>query len=179
MVASLVIIALLLTLERPGVSIASMNALIHIAALIAVLGTAVVYGTDVFCAMVQRPALAAIDDRALVAVMGNVHRYGDRRMPLPGAVGIVAAATSAALAAAAGKWTQAVPAATALALLVVWLVLYTRISKPINRQLTAAAATCDIPPDVRALQGKWDRIINARAIIQGLAVASLCITLMV
>ncbi|MGA8547595.1 MAG: DUF1772 domain-containing protein, partial [Mycobacterium sp.] len=47
-------------------------------ALIAVLGTAVVYGTDVFCAMVQRPALARIDDSALLAVMGNIHRYGDR-----------------------------------------------------------------------------------------------------
>ena len=156
-----------------------MIALIHIAALIAVLGTAVVYGTDVFCAMVQRPALAAIDDRALVAVMGNVHRYGDRRMPLPGAVGMLAAATTAALAAANGKWTQAVPAATAVALLGVWMALYARISKPINRQLTAAAATCDTPPDARALQGKWDRIINARAIIQGLAVALLCVTLMV
>ncbi len=156
-----------------------MIALVHLAALIAVLGTAVVYGTDVFCAMVQRPALAAIDDRTLVAVMGNVHRYGDRRMPLPGVVGILATATSAALAAAAGNWAQATPAATALALLVVWLVLYARISKPINRQLAAAAATCDIPPDARALQGKWDRIINARAIIQGLAVASLCVTLMI
>ena len=30
---------------------------IQLFALIAVLGTAVVYGTDVFCAMVQRPAL--------------------------------------------------------------------------------------------------------------------------
>jgi hypothetical protein len=154
-------------------------ALVHLAALIAVLGTAVVYGTDVFCAVVQRPALAAVDDRALVAVMGNVHRYGDRRMPLPGAVGILGAAISAALAAAAGNWAQAVPAATALALLVVWLVLYTRISRPINRQLTAAAASGDLPPDARALQNKWDRIINARAIIQGLAVALLCVTLMV
>jgi hypothetical protein len=36
------------------------------AAMIAVSGTAVVYGTDVFCAVVQRPALAAIDDRVLV-----------------------------------------------------------------------------------------------------------------
>ena len=71
----------------------------RMAAVIAVLGTAVVYGTDVFCALVQRPAVAAIDDRALVAVMGNVHRYGDRRMPLPGAIGIVAAAASAVLAA--------------------------------------------------------------------------------
>jgi hypothetical protein len=53
------------------------------AALIAVLGTAVVYGTDVFCAIVLRPALALVDDRALVAVMGSVHRYGDRRTPVP------------------------------------------------------------------------------------------------
>jgi hypothetical protein len=153
--------------------------LIHMSALIAVLGTAVVYGTDAFCAMVQRPALAAIDDRALVAVMGNVHRYGDRRMPLPGVIGMLAAATSAALAAAAGNWAEAAPAATALGLLVVWLVLYTRNSKPINQQLTAAAVTGGTPPDARALQGKWDRIINARAIIQGLAVASLCVALMV
>ena len=60
-------------------------------AVIAVLGTAVVYGTDVFCAMVQRPALARVDDRALVAVMGNVHHYGDRRMPVPGVLGMAAA----------------------------------------------------------------------------------------
>ncbi|EUA25756.1 hypothetical protein I550_0876 [Mycobacterium intracellulare 1956] len=53
-------------------------------AAIAVLGTAVVYGTDVFCAVVQRPALARVDDRAMLAVMGNIHRYGDRRMPVPG-----------------------------------------------------------------------------------------------
>jgi hypothetical protein len=42
--------------------------LAKMAAVIAVLGTAVVFGTDVFCALVQRPALAAADDRALVAV---------------------------------------------------------------------------------------------------------------
>jgi hypothetical protein len=112
-------------------------------------------------------------------VMGNVHRYGDRRMPLPGAVGIVATATSAALAAVAGKWAEAVSAATALALLLVWIVLYARISAPINRQFTAAATTCDVPPNARVLQGKWDRIIDARAVIQGLAVASLCLTLMI
>src|SRR5262245_55401806 len=42
----------------------------RLAALIAVMGTAVVYGTDVFCAMVLRPALARVDDRALCAVTG-------------------------------------------------------------------------------------------------------------
>jgi hypothetical protein len=150
----------------------------RVAALIGVLGTAVVFGTDVFCAMVQRPALALVDDRALVAVMGSVHQYGDRRMPLPGVVGIVAAAASAAVAAAAGRWTTSIMAATALALLLVWIVLYLRVSAPINRQLTAAAQACDVPANARALQENWDRVINARAALQGLAVCALCVALM-
>jgi hypothetical protein len=37
-----------------------------VAVLIGVLGTAVVFGTDVFCAMVQRPVLALIEDAALI-----------------------------------------------------------------------------------------------------------------
>ena len=147
------------------------------ASLIALLGTAVVYGTDAFCAIVLRPALAAIDDSALVAVTGSVHRYGDRRMPVPGALGIVAAATSTVLAAVAGHWAQAITAAAALVLLVAWLVLYTRVSAPINRQLTAAADADRPLPNGRALQAKWDRIIGARAVLQGLAVAALCLVL--
>jgi hypothetical protein len=147
------------------------------AAVIAVLGTAVVYGTDVFCAMVQRPALARVDDRALVTVMGNVHSYGDRRMPLPGAVGIISAATSAVLAALVGHWPEAIAGGGAVVLLLAWLVLYLRVSAPINRQLTAASDADVIPPNARALQGNWDRIITARAVLQGLAVAALCVAL--
>jgi ABC-type transport system involved in cytochrome bd biosynthesis fused ATPase/permease subunit len=100
-------------------------------------------------------------------------------MPLPGVVGMIAAAASAALAAAAGRWTAAALAATALALLLVWLVLYLRVSKPINRQLTAAAQAHDVPANARALQANWDRIINARATLQGLAVGALCVALMI
>src|SRR5690349_5521725 len=80
--------------------------LARIAALIAVLGTAVVYGTDVFCAIVLRPALASVDDGALVAVTGSVHRYGDRRMPVPGVLGVLATAASAVLAAVTAHWAQ-------------------------------------------------------------------------
>jgi hypothetical protein len=148
-----------------------------LAALVAVLGTAIVYGTDVFCALVQRPALARVDDRSLVSVMGNVHRYGDRRMPLPGVVGVAAAAASAAVAALAGRWFAAIAADAAVALLLVWIVLYLRVSAPINRQLTAAAASGVVPPNARVLQRNWDRIITARAVLQGLATAALCITL--
>ncbi len=154
-----------------------MTDLARVAAMIAVLGTAVVFGTDTFCAIAQRPALAVVDDQALVAVMGNVHRYADRRMPLPGAVGIIGAAASAALAVAAGRWTAAVMVGAALTLLLVWIALYLRVSAPINRQLTAAALASEVPANARALQANWDRVINARAALQGLAICALCVAL--
>lgn len=147
------------------------------AALVAVMGNAVVYGTDVFAALVLRPALARVDDRALGAVTGYVHRYGDRRMPVPGVIGVAAAALSAALAALAANWAQAIPAGVAVVLLLVWLLLYIRVSAPINRELTAAADRGQVLPDVRMLQANWDRIITARAVLQGLALAALCLAL--
>jgi hypothetical protein len=147
-------------------------------ALVAVLGTGVVYGTDAFCALVQRPALARIDDRALLAVMGNIHRYGDRRMPVPGVLGLVAAAISAVLAAAAGHGVPAAAAGVAVVLLVVWLVVYLRVSAPINRQLTAAVDRSAPSTDARTLQHNWDRVITIRAVLQGLAVTTLGIALL-
>ena len=147
-------------------------------ALIAVLGSAVVYGTDVFCAVVLRPALASVSDDALVAVTGSVHRYGDRRMPVPGVLGIVASAATALLAALAHHWVQGVSAGVALAALVAWLVLYLRVSAPINRQLIVAADAGHGLSNGRVLQAKWDSIIGARAGLQGLAVAALCVSLM-
>ncbi len=147
-------------------------------ALIAVLGTAVVYGTDVFCALVQRPALAHVDDQALLAVMGNVHRYGDRRMPVPGVIGLAAATLSAAFAAASGRWVPAIAAGVAVVLLVAWLAIYLSVSAPINRQLTAAAAQTAPAVDARALQHNWDRVITLRAVLQALAVAALCTALL-
>ena len=151
----------------------------RLAALIAVMGTAVVYGTDVFCAMVLRPALARVDDRALCAVTGFVHRYGDRRMPVPGAIGVIAGRRKQRqLAALATHWAQAIPAGVAVVLWLVWLLLYTRVSAPINRQLTAAADSGQVLPHVRVLQANWDRVINARAMLQALALAALCVALM-
>ncbi|HUH71136.1 MAG TPA: DUF1772 domain-containing protein [Mycobacterium sp.] len=148
------------------------------AALIAVLGIAVVYGTDVFCAIVLRPALASVDDNALVAVTGNVHRYGDRRIPVPGVLGFFAAAATAVLAAAAAHWTQVIAAGAALAALLVWMVLYTQVSAPINRQLTASADAGQSLSNGRVLQRKWDRIIGAHAMLQGLTLTALCVALM-
>jgi hypothetical protein len=112
-------------------------------------------------------------------VVGNVHRYGDRRMPIPGVLGGVAAIASAALFAVAGQWAQSITAVGAVVMLLTWIVRYARVSAPINRRLTQAATGGRVPANARALQSNWDRIVNTRAILQGLAPAALCLTLIV
>ncbi|MBF4619293.1 DUF1772 domain-containing protein [Clavibacter sp. VKM Ac-2873] len=149
----------------------------QIAALVAILGIGLVFGTDAFCALVLRPALARVDDRALATTMGNVHRYGDARMPIPGVVGLLGSAAAAVLAALAGEALASATAGLALVLLVVWLILYARISAPINRRLTAAADRGETPAHARALQAGWDRIIVLRASLQGLALVGAAVTL--
>ena len=100
-------------------------------------------------------------------------------MPIPGVLGVIAATTCAAVAGIAGKWVEAIPAATAVGLLLAWIALYRNVSAPINRQLAAAAEVGDVPANVRVLQRNWDRIITTRAVLQGLALAALCITLVI
>lgn len=151
----------------------------QVAALLAVMGVGLVWGTDAFCALVQRPALARVDDTALTRVMGNVHRYGDRRMPVPGVVGLVGSLATAVLAVLTSHAVAAVTAGAALVLLVVWLVLYTRVSAPINRALTTAVDRGETPENARALQAGWDRVIVLRASLQGLALLALGVTLVV
>ncbi|MEU0119755.1 DUF1772 domain-containing protein [Streptomyces bobili] len=145
----------------------------QLAAIVAIMSTGIVYGTDAFCALVQRSALEQVDDTTLTAVMGNLHRFADRRMPAPGILGVIAAAIASVFAAVAGHPAASATAAAAFGLLVVWVLLYLRISAPINRQLTAAADAHETPANARALQQEWDRIIIPRALLQGLAVLAL------
>ena len=142
-------------------------------AALAALAAAVVYGTDMFAAVVLRPALATLDDRTLTQAAGRIHQYADRRMPLPGATIILAAAASALAAGIAGYPVQALLTAAALGALLIWLALYIRIAAPINRELTRAAATHEIPPNARAMQQRWDTIINLRVALQTTALALL------
>ena len=68
----------------------------------ALVATAVIYGTDVFAAVVLRPALAHVDDRTLTGATGYMHDYADRRLPVPGAIGLAATVLGTAVAALAG-----------------------------------------------------------------------------
>jgi hypothetical protein len=53
------------------------------------------------------------------------------------------------------------------------------VSAPIKRQLTAAADANQPLPNGHVLQAKWDRMIGARAMLQGLALGALCVALMI
>ncbi len=149
------------------------NTLAFAAALTGLLTAGIIYGTDAFCAIVQRPALAQLDDATMTAVMGRVHQYGDRRLPVPGVIGILAAVTATAAWAASGSAARAAAAGLALAAMLAWLSLYLRIAAPVNRTLTKAAVAHVTPDNARALQSRWDSIITTRALLMAVAVAGL------
>jgi len=151
--------------------------LAQLSALLAIVSTGTVYGTDAFCALVLRSALARVDDATLTGTMGNVHRFAVRRMPVPGILGIIVAAAASVLAAVAGHPAESATAGAAFLLLAVWVLFYLRITAPINRKLTAAADAHETPADARTLQRDWDRIIVPRAVLQGLAVLALGVSL--
>ena len=138
-----------------------MNALTIIAAVTGVLAAGIIYGTDAFCALVQRPALAQLDDATMAAAMGRVHQYGDRRLPAPGIIGILAALTATVAAAAGGSPASAAAAGLALIAMLSWLGLYLRVAAPINRTLTAAAVAHVTPGNARALQSRWVLLVTA------------------
>ena len=154
-----------------------MRTLIETLAGLAILANAVIYGTDVFGAIVLRPAIAAVDDRTLTQVLGHVHRIADRRLAAISVGGLIAAIATAALAAATGHWVSTAAGAIAALALIVFLGVYTRISKPVNIALTAAALADRVPGDARQLQARWDSVIDGRVALQTLALAALCVAL--
>jgi len=154
-----------------------MRTLIEILAGLAILANAIIYGTDVFGAIILRPAIAAVDDRTLTQLLGHVHRIADRRFAIIGAGGLIAAVAMAAFAAASGHWVSTAAGALATLALIIFLAVYTRISKPVNTALTAAAVAGRVPDNARQLLTRWDSVINARVALQTLALAALCVAL--
>ncbi len=154
-----------------------MHSLSYILAIIAVLGNAVTYGTDTFASVVWRSSLRHFDDRSLTRLVGYVHHYGDRRLPIPGAVGAAAAVLSLLAAVLAGRAGAGVATGIAVAAICGWLLIYVRIAKPINEQFSKAALAGSVLADAAALQAGWDRVINLRVGLQMAAIAALCTSL--
>ena len=154
-----------------------MTALGQVLIVTSVLASGIIYGTDVFSAIVLRPALGLVDDRTLVSTMGRVHNLGDRRLRVPGVAAISTAMAGTAVVARAAHFGAAVAGAIAVAAMALWLIIYARISAPINARLTIAAQRGETPLDVRQLQQRWDSVITARSGLQMLAILALCTVL--
>jgi len=154
-----------------------MPTVIDILAGLAILANGVIYGTDVFGAIVLRPAIAAVDDRTLTQLLGHIHRIADVRLRNITVVGLITAIATAAVAAASGHWVSAAAGALATLAVIAFIAVYNRVSKPVNTTLTAAALADKVPRDARQLQARWDSVINARAALQTIALAALCVAL--
>jgi hypothetical protein len=139
---------------------------------LALLSSGVVYGVDVFFALVARPALRRADEASLTQVLGHLHAVADARMPL---FGVTALLSTGGLCWMAGGWAT-LPgrlALLALAGLLTQLAAYVRVAQPVNKRQTAAALQCQTPPDARALQNRWDSVIGLWAAALTVAVAAL------
>ena len=129
---------------------------------VALLSAGVVYGTDIFFAVVGRSALRQVSDAALTETLGRLHQVGDARMPVFGAAGLLC---TLALVFAAGPGSAASTfALLALAGLGTQLAAYLRVAQPINRQQTAAAQQGVTLPNARDLQQRWDSVLPLRAL---------------
>lgn len=133
-----------------------------------ILALGVVYGTDMFFAVVGRSALAHVSEASLTEVMGRLHEYADRRMPVFGVLGMVG--TLGLIAVAPSLYTV-----LAFGAQLAHLGLYFRVAKPINTVLTAATTQGEALSDAGQLQRRWDSVIVPRALLLG--VALLCVAL--
>ena len=139
---------------------------------LALLSTGIVYGVDVFFALIARPALRRADEASLTQVLGQLHAVADARIPLFGATALLSTGT---LFLVAGGWSTLSGrlALLALAGLLTQLGAYLLVAQPVNKRQTAAAVQYQTPPDARALQNRWDSVIGLRAGALTLAMTAL------
>ena len=152
-----------------------MNYWMGTVSLVGILSTAVVCGTDMFFLTVGRPALRLASSSAGTEVMGFLHMFGDARMPIWGVSAILSNLLLAALGRSDQRWFYI----ASLLMLILFVVIYARLSKPINQIQTEAAKTGKSLNNGRELQASWDRSLIIRL---PLLVASLlvqCVALMV
>ena len=141
---------------------------------VAVAAAAVIYGTDVFAALVLRPAAARARDSSVADLLGHVHEFGDRRLPVPGALPVLAAAVAVAVVDGPVATAGAIVAVIAL---LGWLAVHITVSAPVDRRLRAAARAGEAPPDTRSLQQRWDSVIRLRVALQAIALGGLLLAL--
>ena len=121
--------------------------------LIGIFSTAVVFGTDMFFLTVGRPALRLASSSAGTEVMGFFHMFGDARMPIWGDAAILSNFLLAVLSGNEQRWFYF----ASLLMLILFVISYLRLSKPINQIQTEAAKNGESLDNGRELQASWNR----------------------
>ena len=151
-----------------------MNYLIWTVSLIGILSTAVVCGTDMFFLTVGRPALRLASPSAGTEVMGFIHVFGDARMPIWGVLAILSNLLLALFSSSGHRGFHF----ASLSMLIVFVVIYNRLSKPINRLQIEAAKTGGRLDNARELQASWDRSVMIRTPLLVASLLAQCVALL-
>jgi hypothetical protein len=128
-----------------------------------------------FFLTVGRPALRLASSSAGTEVMGFLHMFGDTRMPIWGVSAILCNLLLAALSRSEQRWFYF----ASLFMLILFVIGYARLSKPINRLQTEAAKKGESLNNARELQASWDRSLIIRVPLLVVSLLAQCLVLLV
>jgi hypothetical protein len=157
------------------VSLGTWNHWMWPVSLVGILSTAVVCGTDMFFLTVGRPALRLASSSAGTEVMGFLHMFGDARMPIWGVAAILSNFLLAVLSRSEQRWFYF----ASLLMLILFVISYLRLSKPINQIQTEAAKNGESLDNGRELQASWDRSLLIRVPLLVVSLLAQCLVLLV
>jgi hypothetical protein len=140
-----------------------------------ILSTAVVCGTDMFSLTVGHAALRMASPSAGTEVMGFFHLFADARMPIWGISAILSNILLAVLSRSDQRWFYFV----SLFMLILFVILYNLLSKPMNRIQTEAAKTGKRLDNDREPQASWDRVLLIRVPLLVVSLLAQCLALLV
>jgi len=143
--------------------------------LVGILSTAVVLGTDVFFLTCGRPALRLASSSAGTEVMGFIHMIADARMPIWVVTAMLCNLLLAMFRRSEPRWFYF----ASLLMLILFVIGYLRLSKPINQIQTEAAKKGQSLDNGRELQASWDRSLIIRVPLLVVSLLAQCLVLLV
>lgn len=151
-----------------------MNHLIWPVSLIGILSTAVVFGTDMFFLTVGRSALRLASPSVATEVIGFIHFFGDARMPIWGVLAILSNLLLGLFSRGGHRGLYLL----SISVLILFVVIYNGLSKPINRLQTESARTGKTLDNARELQASWDRSVMIRIPLLVASLLAQCLALL-
>ena len=107
--------------------------------------------------------------------MGFLHMFADARMPIWGVSAILSNLLLVVLSRSGQRWFYL----ASLLMLILFVILYNLLSKPINRIQTEAAKTGKRLDNDRELQSSWDRVLWIRVPLLVVSLLAQCLVLLV